>query len=182
MSVLIEFNFEEEIASKFKEFYRNNGESYSCTMELMLDFFRKNNLSPKDSLDSLHVRDQKIHNRINNVIAIIRDIERTQPHPTLAILELVMHYQSSNSQKKSSLRIKQSPSSLSEIANSPAPIQKTIPEAPKPGNQYYLDLRKDMQYLLDKTSIYRNPLGNPRLHLNISMEELESFKLKLKSY
>ncbi len=58
------------------------------TLLLMLDFFEKNGLSPEDDLKpNLKATENLFKKRINALIAIIKDIEKTQTKPTLAMLQ-----------------------------------------------------------------------------------------------
>ena len=58
------------------------------TLLLMMEFFEKNGISPEESLGP-HVQtlEALIKKRINALIAIIKDIEKNQTKPTLAILQ-----------------------------------------------------------------------------------------------
>ena len=54
----------------------------------MLDFFQVNELSPNERLGpSGRTMEANLKKRINAVIAIIRDIEKTQTKPTNAMLQ-----------------------------------------------------------------------------------------------
>jgi hypothetical protein len=53
----------------------------------MLEFFRDNGISPMDSLGpNLMASEVRILKRINAVIAIMRDMEKTQTKPTAAMI------------------------------------------------------------------------------------------------
>ncbi len=69
------------------------------TLLLMLDFFEKNGLSPEDELKTnLKATENLFKKRINALIAIIKDIEKTQTKPTLAMLQLL--FEAEVSEKK----------------------------------------------------------------------------------
>lgn len=57
-------------------------------MTTMLDFFFYNEISPKENLGPTgRTIEAKLLKRINAVIAIMRDVEKTQTKPTVAMLQ-----------------------------------------------------------------------------------------------
>lgn len=60
------------------------------TLLLMLQFFEENGISPEDDLKpNFKETENLFKKRINALIAIIKDIEKTQTKPTLAMLQLL---------------------------------------------------------------------------------------------
>lgn len=60
-------------------------------MAAMLDFFQYNQISPKENLGpSVQTLEKNLKKRMNAIIAIIKDIEKTQTKPTVAILNALM--------------------------------------------------------------------------------------------
>ncbi len=57
-------------------------------MATMLDFFLYNEISPREELGPTgRTIEAKLLKRINAVISIIRDVEKTQTKPTVAMIE-----------------------------------------------------------------------------------------------
>ena len=78
------------VAKKFKKYCRSISKSQSMTLLLMLDFFEQNGISPEDELTTnLRATENLFKKRINALIAIIKDIEKTQTKPTVAMLQLL---------------------------------------------------------------------------------------------
>lgn len=76
------------VAIKFRKFCRNMGKSQSMTLLLMLDFFEANGISPNESMGpKMQTLEAVIKKRINAVIAIMKDIEKNQTKPTVAMLQ-----------------------------------------------------------------------------------------------
>ena len=74
-------------ANRFREFSKRNNSNQSETLDLILDFFEKNNLSPFETLVPSKVSlENLIKKRIDAVIAILKNIEKTQTKPTAGIL------------------------------------------------------------------------------------------------
>jgi hypothetical protein len=76
------------VAKKFRRFCRTMSQSQSMTLLLMLEFFENNGVSPNESLGpQIQTLENLIKKRINGVIAIMKDIEKNQTKPTVAMLQ-----------------------------------------------------------------------------------------------
>jgi len=76
------------VARKFKMFVRKYNESNSMTLDQMLQFFEKHQLLPSDEIPNhLLQTEKRLLKRINAVIAIMKDMEKTQTKPTVGMLE-----------------------------------------------------------------------------------------------
>lgn len=79
------------VAIRFREFCKKMSKSQSMTLLLMLDFFEENGISPAESMgprmETLETRiSMLIKKRMNGMIAIMKDIEKSQTKPTVAML------------------------------------------------------------------------------------------------
>ncbi len=80
-------SIKQSVAKRFKKYCRSISKSQSMTLLLMLEFFADNGISPMDSLGpNLRASEIRIMKRINAVIAIMRDMEKTQTKPTAAMI------------------------------------------------------------------------------------------------
>jgi hypothetical protein len=80
------------VAKKFNRFCREMSLSKSITLLVMLEFFEENGISPKESMgpnmETLEKRiSLLIKKRMNGMIAIMKDIEKNQTKPTVAMLQ-----------------------------------------------------------------------------------------------
>ena len=76
------------VVKKFRKFSKKMSRSQSMTLQLMLDFFENNGISPKESIGpQMQTLESLIKKRINGVIAIVKDIEKKQTKPTVAMLQ-----------------------------------------------------------------------------------------------
>ena len=58
------------------------------TLLLMMEFFEENGISPSESMGpKMQTLEVLIKKRINGVIAILKDIEKSQTKPTVAMME-----------------------------------------------------------------------------------------------
>ena len=88
MYSFIGIRFKKETAKRFQEFSRTHFKSHTEAMSTMLDFFFYNEISPKEKLGPTgRTIEAKLLKRINAVIAIMRDMEKTQTKPTVAMIE-----------------------------------------------------------------------------------------------
>lgn len=79
------------VAKRFREFCKKMSKSQSMTLLLMLDFFEENGISPVEPMgprmETLETRiSTLIKKRMNGIIAIMKDIEKSQTKPTAAML------------------------------------------------------------------------------------------------
>lgn len=159
-------------ANRFREFSKKNNSNQSETLDLILDFFEKNNLSPFETLVPSKVSlEQLIKKRIDAVIAILKNIEKTQTKPGFLMLELLMEGRSVPK--------------LEAIKK-----EKVITPNEKSREQLELEItrledllkatKKDLEYLLRNVEIKGNAFGADYLKLNIPRTEFEQFKIALK--
>ncbi|WP_026753011.1 BfmA/BtgA family mobilization protein [Sediminibacter sp. Hel_I_10] len=79
--------FKRETAKRFQKFSRTHFKSHTEALTAMLDFFFYNEISPKEKLGPTgRTIEASIKKRINAVIAIMRDMEKTQTKPTAAMM------------------------------------------------------------------------------------------------
>ena len=84
----VNLSIKESVARDFRVFSKKLSRSQSMALREMLDFFQVNELSPNERLGpSGRTLEANLKKRINAVIAIIRDIEKTQTKPTNAMLQ-----------------------------------------------------------------------------------------------
>ena len=79
------------VALRFRKFCKKMSRSQSMTLMLMLDFFEENGISPAESMgprmETLEMKmSLLIKKRMNGMIAILKDIEKSQTKPTAAML------------------------------------------------------------------------------------------------
>lgn len=88
MDSFIGIRFKKKTAKRFQAFSRTHFKTHTEAMETILDFFRYNEISPKENFGPTgRTIEVKLLKRINTVIAIMRDVEKTQTKPTVAMLQ-----------------------------------------------------------------------------------------------
>ncbi len=88
------------VAQKFRQFCKKMSLSQSMTLLLMIEFFEDNGISPHESVGpKMQTLESLIKKRINGVIAIMKDIEKNQTKPTVAMIQSLFE-QAEPEQKK----------------------------------------------------------------------------------
>lgn len=80
------------VAIEFRKFSKILSKSQSMTLRLMMEFFNENGISPTERLgprmETLENRISiLIKKRMNGMIAIMKDIEKSQTKPTVAMMQ-----------------------------------------------------------------------------------------------
>ncbi len=82
------FKIKASVAKKFRRFSRSISKSQSMALLSMIDFFEMNNISPNEKMGpKMATLESLIKKRINGVIAILKDIEKSQTKPTVAMIQ-----------------------------------------------------------------------------------------------
>lgn len=161
-------------AKEFREISRHLGRQQTETLQLMLDFFHKHSLSPMDELGpNFTTLEKRIQKRINAVIAIVRDIEKNQTKPTLAMLQLLFQ------------EMPAKPEVLVE-KNSMSKTHDTVQELELQKKNQLLQTRLGQSRnviltILDRVVISRSSFGKIHLRLMMTQQELEDIRQQLKS-
>ncbi|SHF41438.1 Neuroendocrine-specific golgi protein P55 (NESP55) [Salegentibacter echinorum] len=91
--------FKKETAKRFQQFSKKHFNSHTEALATMLDFFFYNEISPRERLGPTgRTIEANLKKRINAVIAIMKDMEKTQTKPTVAMIESL--FQIDTPQKK----------------------------------------------------------------------------------
>lgn len=91
MEPFTNIRFKKKTAERFQEFSRQHFKTHSEALTTMLDFFHYNEVSPKERFGpTAKTIESLIKKRINAVIAIIKEIEKTQTKPTTAMLQALL--------------------------------------------------------------------------------------------
>ena len=118
--------------------------------------------------------DKKISARINAVIAILKDIEKTQTKPTLAMIQML--FQEQPAAKKEILQAR-------PVNETPLPKNERTKntEQELQTKQQLREVTKDVSRIFENVTVTRSSFGRPYLRLNLSPEEFEKLKIKFHS-
>lgn len=173
MSTTSRFQVKSTTADRFREFSKKNSATPSETLALMLDFFETNNLSPFETLVPSKVSlEQLIKKRIDAVIAILKNIEKTQTKPGFLLLQLLMEERGMSKPQFMEKKKKAKDSSEKTLEKMSLEISRLKDDLQA--------VRKDLEYLLSHVEIKESTFGADYLKLNIPRTEFEQFKITLK--
>ncbi|WP_339653161.1 BfmA/BtgA family mobilization protein [uncultured Salegentibacter sp.] len=159
------------VAKRFRKFTKELGLRQSASLDLMLDFFETNRLSPTQHLGpNMKSLEHHLEKRINASIAIVRAIENTQTKPTQAMLAALFESLPEKAKKKLP------PSFEQALQNTLAhkPITPQLPQSPPE--------KEDLKEVLKNIELVKPTFGNHYLKVNMEYDELKSLKYKYHVY
>ncbi|UGU15433.1 hypothetical protein LS482_17335 [Sinomicrobium kalidii] len=181
------------VVKKFRKFCKAISRSQSMTLLLMIEFFEHNGISPKESIGpNVHTLESLIKRRIHGVISIIKDMEKHQTKPTVAMLQnLFEQAESTPGKKPVSTKKSWKEKSLKPGHGSShgIPMRLELEEAREQVSLYrnkhakatqeLSDTRKEVARFLNKIKPIRSNFGKPYLRIDLPPESLEYLKRKL---
>ncbi len=178
--------FKIKVANRFRKFSIQVARNHTEAMESMLDFFEIHELSPMDSIDgSLRAVEIRIKRRINNAIAIIRAIEKTQTLPTAGMLQSLFEQQLEPENENDDFDddFEFIEKKFEDVGNTEDWIEETtIPKIRYDRLEEKMELLKaDFKYVLEQVKEVRSSFGKDYLKLELTPEEIEKYKRTIKN-
>lgn len=178
----LSINFHRNTVIRFKGFCIKTGATYTDTLDNMMDFFDRYQISPLENFGpTVRGMEANINKRINSIIAIVKDIEKYQTKPTTAMLELLFerspHMESARTIKPYEKQ-KMDPQREAFIKKIEAAI-----EMERENTDLKIELkmyRTDMIGLLDKIHLIKSSFTRTRLELDMDPKDFEELKMKFK--
>lgn len=163
------------VAKRFRKFCKQFSKSQSMTLLAMLDFFEVNEVSPNERLgETVSSLKHQIQKRFNAVIAIIRDIEKSQTKPTTAMLQQLFEQASVDVEEEEfdfgTPELISENEELTYYRESYFKIQKE-----------QLDTSNDLKLVLDNIKHVKGTFGSSYLKLELTEKEVEDLKQKLEN-
>lgn len=110
----VTFKIKISVAIRFRRFCKKMSESQSMALLLMIAFFEENGISPHEAIGpKMQTLESLIKKRINGVIAIIKDIEKNQTKPTVAMMQSL--FEKAEPSKKNLILEKELPEEKSKV-------------------------------------------------------------------
>ncbi|WP_338356609.1 BfmA/BtgA family mobilization protein [Yeosuana marina] len=183
MKTFSNIRFKKKTVQRFQEFSRRFFKTHTEALDTMLDFFLYNEISPKETLGpNARTLEANIKKRINALVSIIKDIEKNQTKPTTAMLQLLFEKAPAKQKQPRLVEVKQG----SKTSKDPffATSLEAI-ELRKEKNTLQRDLKETKQLfddiLFSKIHIVKSSFGKAKLQLDMSIEEFEAIKNKMKN-
>ena len=182
MNPFISIRFKKDTAKQFQTFSRRFFKTHTEALQTMLDFFNYNEISPKESFGpNGRTIANLIKKRFNAMVAIMKNIENHGVLPTKAMIELLFEH---SPQKKRG----QAPLLMEGREADPERDRffKKVEEAIVIERKY-TNLKRDLNQnrtefiaLLNKVKLVKSSFGKPRLQLDMTPEDFDKLKLKLR--
>ena len=169
-------NLRKEVTERFRAFSKKVAPSHAETLTAMMDFFEWHGYSPYQRFGKDILADnQKTRKRIDAVIAIIKDIEKSQNIPLINIETMLQALFEGNLKRE---RPKPQPIKIQrEITKEQNRITHFEWEHLQ---QKHRKTREQFHLLLEQVELVKSRFGNDYLKLNITREELARLKRTLK--
>ena len=164
---------------KFKEYSKKVSPNYSETLDYMIAFFEDNYLSPYDTLNSPMWSFNKIINkRMDAVVAIIRNMEKTQLIPSREMLETL--FDEADKEDEQELFEEVLSDTTSEVEFSENKELEYYRNGYFTGKSSLREVKDQFKKVLNKVDYIKNSFGRNYYRLNITQQELKEIKQKLK--
>ena len=164
---------------KFKKYSKKVSPNYSETLDFMIAFFEDNYLSPYDTLNSPMWSFNKIINkRMDAVVAIIRNMEKTQLIPSREMLETL--FDEADKEDEQELFEEDLSDTTSEVEFSENKELEYYRKGYFTGKSSLREVKDEFKQVLNKVDYIKNSFGRNYYRLNITQQELEEIKQKLK--
>lgn len=182
MDDYLTIRFRKVTAQRFKDFSGKVSGSHSESMERIIDFFEWHGFLPTERFNKgIGQEILKNRNRIDAVVAILKNIEKQQTLPTKAMLELLFE---KSPQRPARQR---QPSLFPDQTSQPERDRffKKVEEAigiERDNINLKLALKKnraEFTDLINKIRLVKSSFGKPRLELDMDPKDFEKLKEKV---
>ncbi|RDY57843.1 BfmA/BtgA family mobilization protein [Flagellimonas nanhaiensis] len=179
-------NIKKVTALRFRTLSKTLSMSNTETLSAMLDFFEVHEISPLDSIDgSLAAIEIRIKRRISNAIAIIRDIEKSQTLPTVAMLQSLFDQQFAP--ENGGGDFEEDFEFIEKKFEDQDSSEEWIEETTIPKIRYERLMEKmealklDFVYVLEQVKEVKVSFGKDYLKMELTPEEIEKYKRTIKN-
>ncbi len=170
-----------ETATSFRNYSKRFNNSHSEVLEGMIQYFKENNLDPfgegtKIILDSIKKLERQMMKKIDRLIAIIKNMEKTSIRPTYEMV-LILY----EAYVKDGRKPKREPLKLQEERKDFLEPRNTVPKV-----EHHRMLQEFKEYKMHCNEILNNVekvepmMGKPYLKINMGIGDFESLKYQLK--
>ena len=169
-----------KIIEKFKEYSRKTSPSYSETLEYMIAYFEDSGISPYDTIyNPILASTIAINRRTDYIIALLKNIEKTQLIPTRLMLESL--FKLDTKEKKPLLIEKKALQENNNVAIDSSDELLEFYRIHYEKNQERVNTLKHEYFtLIEQLTFTKSNFSKNHFRLDISQEELENLKLKIK--
>ncbi|WP_040280330.1 BfmA/BtgA family mobilization protein [Psychroserpens damuponensis] len=162
------------VAQKFRKFCKKCAKSQSMNLLDMIDFFEANEVSPNDRLgETITSLRFQMKKRFNAIVAIIKDIEKHQTKPTIAMLQALLEGNIEEENKEEETYDFGTPTLITENEE-----LNYYRESYAKYKDYYHSINQELETIIDRTKYVKGNFGGGYLKLEMTKEEFENLKEK----
>tara|TARA_R110002126_G_scaffold75461_4_gene188267 strand:+ start:1602 stop:2153 length:552 start_codon:yes stop_codon:yes gene_type:complete len=167
---------------RFRWFSKKIRKSYSETLEIVMDFFEWHGITPSSRFaKDISAEEEKTRKRINALIAIIKDIEKTQIKPTNKMLEALFGQHEIIRKKKVPAKVEKINKKLTEFEWDKLQGKVSQEKYDLLKEKYKGDNKRVLEFL-SKVEFVKPRFGNPYWKIDTTANELAFLKNRLSRY
>jgi len=170
-----------ETATRFRSYSKKFNKSHSEVLDGMIQYFKENNLDPfgegtKIILDSIKKMERQMMKKIDRLIAIIKNMEKTSIRPTYEMM-LILY----EAYVKDGKKPRPEPVKIQEERIDFLEPRNTVPKVEYDRMlQELKDYKGRCNEILNNVEKVEPMMGKPYLKINMGIGDFESLKYQLK--
>jgi hypothetical protein len=163
---------------EFKEYSLKTSPNYSETLEFMIAFFKDTGISPYDTIrNPILASTVAIYRRLDYIIALLKDIEKTQLIPTREMLESLFHGVEKEEEKQP-LYIERTKEEIEASKTEEERLIDHYHDQYEETREQLVETRNYLLQLLDDLTLVKSTFGKDYYRLDIAKEKIEEIKAK----
>jgi len=170
-----------ETATRFRSYSKRFNKSHSEVLDGMVQYFKENNLDPfgegtKIILDSIKKLERQMMKKIDRLIAIIKNMEKTSIRPTYEMMLILYeaYVKDGRKPKPEPVKIKEERMDFLEPRN-------TVPKVEHDRIlQEFESYKKSCNEIINNVEKVEPMMGKPYLKINMGIGDFESLKYQLR--
>ncbi len=160
---------------EFKEYSLKTSPNYSETLDFMIAFFKDTGLSPYDTMNNPVLASTiAINRRIDYVISLLKNMEKTQLIPTRKMLESLFE----GIKEKEPMYIERTSKEIEASKVGTEKLTAYYSEETNKTKRELYTVKKEVWNLLNELSYIKNTFGKSYYRLDVSQEKIEKIKLR----
>ena len=170
-----------ETAIRFRSYSKRFNKSHSEVLDGMMCYFKENNLDPfgegtKIILDSIKKLERQMMKKIDRLIAIIKNMEKTSIRPTYEMMMILYE-----AYVKDGKRPRREPVQLQEERMDFLEPRNTVPKVEHDRMlQEFNEYKKRCNEILNNVEKVEPMMGKPYLKINMDIGDYKSLKYQLR--
>ena len=175
--IFARINFRLATVNRFRAFAKGHGETHSDTLDAMMDFFEHYKMNPFGDLGTdLNSLELNIRRRINSMIAILKDIEKHQTKPTVAMMKLLFEHSPKKAKQPKLVEVGKGESTPKDDFFKSALETIELEREHTELKRQHADTLEDLRDLMQNVQVIKGSFGKVRLQLDMNLKEFELLK------